>query len=434
VAVIQAIIDWIAESEEETRDKDITWLTGAAGAGKSAIGRSVCERCMQEGLLLASFFFGSNDPTRNHSRSLVATIVYQICCMNPSMRQAVSTAVENDPLIFARSLRDQFSTLLINPLSSIFSNEPRSAPQLIVIDGLDECENYDSRLDILHTLVHISTVSKVRLRFLVCSRPENQIVNFFSSTKVQDTLFEIFLGYDYRSTEEIMLYLSDKFKAIKEGHIFKSLIPDPWPDEGQINAIAIKAYGQYIYAATVVHYVESSRHRPHQRLDSVLGLRPPLKDLPFSQLDALYTHILSMAEDPGLIISILAFPALYDFLNTHMIERILELEPGDVRILLSDFGSIVRVTSNGHIDLLHKTFADYIWDRSRSKVFFISRFQTIASHVQHVLQIFSGENWFQPLIMSMKMTWHVHRGAYQLQIYVQRGESRSPFDVVPNFL
>jgi len=41
VAVIQTILDWAAGSQEETRIKYITWLNGAAGAGKSAIGRTV---------------------------------------------------------------------------------------------------------------------------------------------------------------------------------------------------------------------------------------------------------------------------------------------------------------------------------------------------------------------------------------------------------
>jgi len=74
VAVIRAIIDWLAESNAETREKDVAWVTGAAGASKSAIGRSVCERCAEEGSLLASFFFGSADSTRNQTRSLAATL------------------------------------------------------------------------------------------------------------------------------------------------------------------------------------------------------------------------------------------------------------------------------------------------------------------------------------------------------------------------
>jgi len=79
ITIIQTIIDWIAGANDANREKVFTWLSGAAGAGKSAIGRSVCERCKEEGTLLASFFFGSSDSTRNHSRSFVATIAYQIC-------------------------------------------------------------------------------------------------------------------------------------------------------------------------------------------------------------------------------------------------------------------------------------------------------------------------------------------------------------------
>ena len=78
VAIIQTIVEWIAGTEEANRDKFFTWLAGAAGSGKSVIGKSLCERGKEEGTLLASFFFGSSDSTRNHSRLVAATITYQI--------------------------------------------------------------------------------------------------------------------------------------------------------------------------------------------------------------------------------------------------------------------------------------------------------------------------------------------------------------------
>ena len=395
LAVIQAIVDWIAGVQDGTQKKDIAWVTGAAGAGKSAIGRSVCERCAEEGSLLASFFFGANDSTRNHSRSLVPTIIYQVCCLSPVVRQVVTTIIDNDPLIFNRTMREQLSALLIGPLASKYSNEPGLAPRVIVIDGLDECNNHTSQLEILDALLYLSTISPFPIRFLVYSRPGNQIVNFFSSPHAQGVLFKIYLGNEYSPHKDIRLYLSDHLKAIKEGHIFKVSIPDSWPEEDHMDQVVDKSSGQFIYAVTVVRYVKSPRHRPHQRFDSILGLRPPFKDLPFSQLDALYAHILETADDPQLLVDILIFPAMYGgSARVGRVERILGLESGDVEVLLSDVASIVRIADDTCIDLLHKSFTDFLLDPQRSKDFSRNRMETIAKHFVRILDIYSGQQTF----------------------------------------
>jgi len=133
-----------------------------------------------------------------------------------------------------------------------------------------------------------------------------------------------------------------------------------------------KSSGQFIYAATVIRYVESPHHRPHQRLDSILGLHPPFKDLPFVELDALYTHILKITDDPQLFVDILIFPAMY-YTNTSVgqVERIHALESGDVEVLLSDVASVVQIrTQDSNIKLLHKSFFDFLLDPHRSKEFF----------------------------------------------------------------
>jgi len=299
--------------------------------------------------------------------------------------------IEYDPLIFTRSLRTQFTSLVINPLMSIFSNERGRALKLIVIDGLDECDDLDSQRDILDTLIYASMVSNLPIRFLLCSRPENHILHFFSSPKAQGTLFKIFLGDEYSPNKDIELYLSERFNSIKEGHIFKSSIPKDWPSKEHVHAIVEKSSGQFIYAATIVRYVDSSRHRPNHRLEAVLGLRPSFSDLPFSQLDALYSHILSITNEPALSVNILTFPALYPSPLADTVETILGLEPGDVEVLLSDLGSIIQIDSHRELKLLHRSFTDFLFDRQRSRSFFKDRTEIKAWHTLRLIQFFSGQ-------------------------------------------
>ena len=345
-------------------------------------------------MLLASFFFGSGDPSRNHPGSLVATIAYQICSISPAVRDVVSAFIDHDPLIFNRSIRTQFSSLVIDPLSAIYANEPQKVPPLIVIDGLDECLDTAGQRDILECLLDIINTSHIAIRILVCSRPESQITNSFDAARMTPVVFKIYLGGIYSPDEDIRLYLHDRFAEIRQSHNLRSLIPASWPAQPQVDEIVSKSSGQFIFAATVVRYVESSRHRPHQRLEAALGIRPPFKDLPFSELDALYTHILMLADEPSLVADILAFPAIYMHTPLADIERYLDLEVGDVQVMPTDLRSIVRIHSSPlgvhTIFLLHKSFSDFLFDSQRSKHLYKDRIETRARHITRVIQMFSG--------------------------------------------
>ena len=394
IAILQTIMDWIAGSNEVNQEKLITWLSGAAGAGKSAIGRTVCEVCEKEGTLLASFFFGSNDSTRNHPRSLVATIAYQICCISPIIREVVSAFIDYDPLIFTRSLRTQLQSLVIEPLSVNYANEVHKVPPLIVLDALDECIDEASQRDILDAILHTVTSSSIPIRVLVCSRPESNITNFFSSAKINATLFKIFLGDLYEPDADIKLFLCEKLEAIREGHIFKSSIPPSWPDDDHIEQIVKKSSGQFIYTATVVRYVESPRHRPQQRLAAILGLRPPFEDLPFAELDALYTHILIGTGNLSITTNIMVLLALYEEIIPSDIDRLLGLEVGEAEVVLCDLGAIVGqkhyVGGPTAAILLHKSFGDFLFDSHRSKDFSKSRAEARVHHATRLIEIYSG--------------------------------------------
>ncbi|KAF4611986.1 hypothetical protein D9613_004443 [Agrocybe pediades] len=369
MTIIQTVIDWASSAtlDEEVNQKPILWLKGGAGAGKSAIARSVAERGSKEGLLLGTFFFGAGDATRNHVGRLVSTLSYQICRVLPELREMVTSLIEDDPLIFSRSLTAQFTDLIIRPLSTILANHSGTTqiPRLIIIDGLDECSaNVDSQRDLLFTLQEVVT-STTHLRFLVCSRPESHLNSAFSSPRMATISYKIFLDDDYSAREDIQLYLEDKFREIKDGHPFKHKLPTMWPEPGVISNLAYKSSGQFIYAATVVRYIQSPRHRPDQRLDAILNLRPPFKDLPFTELDALYRHIISKVDDPSTVLDILAFPVLYGRFDVVDVEKILQLEEGDVEVILADLQSLVTIGSN-MVKFLHKSLEDFLCDSQRA--------------------------------------------------------------------
>ncbi|KAF9548271.1 hypothetical protein CPC08DRAFT_591851, partial [Agrocybe pediades] len=258
VAIIQGVIDWASGRDKEFGGKSTWWIKGCAGTGKSAIARSVAEQSSDEGLLLGAFFFGATDPTRNHVGKLVATLSSQISIILPQFRDAISTIVEDDPLIFDRSIGTQFSTLITRPLSAILSNCSTTSgtspgPCLIIIDGLDECSAVEGQQDLL-SMLHEATNTTPLIRFLICSRPESHLKGFFGSPRMIPIVRNIFLGNDYVASGDIRTYLEAKFKQIKDEHVFKHILPEAWPTPGMINILVYRSSGQFIYAVTIVKY------------------------------------------------------------------------------------------------------------------------------------------------------------------------------------
>ncbi|KDR67161.1 hypothetical protein GALMADRAFT_80093 [Galerina marginata CBS 339.88] len=309
VAVLDKIMNWIRGLDRSTRNALIMWLYGAAGSGKSAIARSIAELCYEEGILVASYFFSRSDPTRNHARSLVATIAYQASIRFPDIRGHIVQTVDVDPLIFTRSLDAQILALIIEPLRERIEAgcfEAVTAPRIVILDGLDECDGRESQVKVLTTISRALQQHRLPLIFLVASRPEHDIRHSFDIGYLKEITTRIALNDDYLPSDDIHLFLQDKFTEIKDTHPFKGYIPCTWPLPKVLQSLVHKSSGQFVYASTVVKFISSSHHQPHLRLDIVLGLRPADRDMPFAELDALYRQILSSAEDHELVLHILA--------------------------------------------------------------------------------------------------------------------------------
>jgi len=186
------------------------------------------------------------------------------------------------------------------------------------------------------------------------------------------------------------LFLTDKFQEITSTHRLRSYIPPQWPPPHVLKQLVKKSSGQFIYASTVINYVSSIRHKPHDRLDIVLGIRPPQEDLPFAELDALYIHILAGVEDICSVLEILSFlffcspqMAIY----SPQIEEFLSLQPGDAELYLGDLSSLVNVGPDQAIHVLHASLMDFLVDPTRSKEFWINPIGRHTAYARRCLQL-----------------------------------------------
>ena len=183
----------------------------------------------------------------------------------------------------------------------------------------------------------------------------------------------------FKTDAGIKIFLRDGFNDILERceHLMPS-VSKPWPSEGIINLLVQKSSGQYIYASTVLKYVDGSYPKPSMQLDAVLG-SIPTSSSPFADLDQLYIHILSSQPEPAIVVHVIGCILVVAFpLAPVIIKEILGLQKGDVVSVLSGLHSVLDIPPRDDLEndeipitLLHASFRDFLTDRTCSGTFFV---------------------------------------------------------------
>ncbi|TFK33058.1 hypothetical protein BDQ12DRAFT_700925 [Crucibulum laeve] len=202
--ICQNILSWVQDRSSISK---IMWLYGPAGAG------------------YASFFFSRTAPKRNSELHLFSTIAYQLAMNIPCLKVLITQAVEADSTIFTRDLLPLLAAIETKLLSE-------DSPQLIIIDALDECDNPQKQLAIL----------KAAFFSLEKANIPQVIRDFFFGKRDTTNLLS--------ASKDIELFLSSKFKEIKESHTSRPF-PDTWPSKSAINTLLSRSSGQFIYASTI---------------------------------------------------------------------------------------------------------------------------------------------------------------------------------------
>ena len=175
---------------------------------------------------------------------------------------------------------------------------------------------------------------------------------------------------------DIRKFLEKEFEDIRKIHRLGEHLPHPWPDQKTMTSLVERSSGHFIYVSTVIRYIQSPKHRPDDRLEVILRLRPPQEgDKPYAQLDALYGLIFGYVESRiqleriCLVLGILYFQSKHcGFLSTARdrvtIERLLEMKAGDLVLLLDPILSLVAI-EGCKLRIYHKSLFDYLLDFNR---------------------------------------------------------------------
>ncbi|KAJ7899531.1 hypothetical protein B0H14DRAFT_3423846 [Mycena olivaceomarginata] len=172
-------------------------------------------------------------------------------------------------------------------------------------------------------------------------------------------------------------------------------VSSPWPSQEVIEYLVEKSSGYFIYAATVIKFVDDRHFRPTEQLKALQNASH--LESPFSAMDQLYTQILSTvpARYHPLLIQILRALDFLSFqLCTSKIEQLLELQPGDVQLILRNLHSVLLFSEPENdawewISVHHASFRDFLNDRTRSGKFYVGGLQHLVELGKSVLRAFS---------------------------------------------
>ncbi|TEB24382.1 hypothetical protein FA13DRAFT_1797265 [Coprinellus micaceus] len=389
VAIRQSIVSWIKHGGEK-----FMWLSGPAGAGKTAIAGSVAEACKVQKVLAASFFFSSFSGSldRRTKRCVISTIASHLAEHEVlrEFKANLLVSIENNGSIFYKRLKEQAECLLLGPLRAI---EDRSSaatwPTCIIIDGLDEVEAQqyhdperhdtarkpeDDQAEILEVLLTLAANPEFPFRIFVSSRSEHVITMSFNAPQ-GPPINKLFLDSKYSPDVDVRLFLENKFADIRS----RIGIPGGWPEPAVLDRLVDMSSGQFIVPATIIRWVESGV--PQRQLADVLKLEP--SDAggknPFATLDALYRHILKRAntpdDDPHLIVKWIHcltsdVEHTYGRPDALFWRWFLEDEAGEFTYRMTPIASLIFIPPPGDlssaISIYHTSLKDFLTSEFRS--------------------------------------------------------------------
>ncbi|KAF7342401.1 hypothetical protein MVEN_01829100 [Mycena venus] len=398
VGILEQLSAWSCDASPES---SILWLHGSAGMGKSAIAQAFAVACNNVDRLGASFFFKRGHSERRSWDRLISTIAYQLALSVPGLRAHIQRAVEVDKRIVSLGIKDQFLRLILEPLKQ--APRPEKTPVLI-LDGLDECDDYNVQQGILRLFIDAIRVHQLPLRILVSSRPEPHIREVIRTNETLKVCRLLEVLADQTAYDDIRIYFRDGFSKIRSEFSDRGIMfAETWPPHEILEHLVKKSSGIFIYAATVIRFVSDrySGALPQEQLDSVVALDPAST----SPLDDLYTQILSSTkpkqkERQLRILHVIwqGHPSQQSFItHPEEIDALLNFAQGTSRLVLDSLHSLLVVppvmTPVGlrrDLDVLHASFTDYLGDPRRSKEWCVSLPELNFDYLRCIIRLLSS--------------------------------------------
>ncbi|KAG8714768.1 hypothetical protein FRC09_017283 [Ceratobasidium sp. 395] len=360
IEIVDEIRYWIRYN----RDQGLYWLNGMAGTGKTTIAYSMCEHLESSGHPMASFFCAWQLPECRNVRLIIPSLSHQLSLLLGPFRSTI--VMSEDVEVLNWSISEQFERLVATPLRR--AGHTFLANPVIVIDGLEECDNHDEVDEIVRVL--ITNVPGLPIKVLVTGRPTLKMDFFVRELRSSCDLAELRLHelHWWNVQRDIKTYLQSQLESIS-------------PSVKDLEGLASQTGGLFKHATFYTHYLLSTDipAKGVERMKRLLG--DSLTRDRGGQTDFLYATILEAALDENAsegtksadtMLVLHTVVCVSKALTASMLVGLLGLSPAtSIKTLLETLGLVLQIVgSSGRVTVRHKSFLDYICDRNRSGKFY----------------------------------------------------------------
>jgi hypothetical protein len=231
------------------------------------------------------------------------------------------------------------------------------------------------------------------LRFLFTSRVEEHIRERFSASPALPATYRLALQ-DFDADADLEIYFRSRFSIIYEQkRRLMGNISLPWPSDSDIAQLVERSDGSFIFAFTLVNFVNDGSDLPHRKLRACL--------LSHAGLDPLYIQILQTApRHPRFLQIFETIMTVSEQLSITDLACIFQVETGDVVHALLGVQSILIVPEDDDQPPrpFHTSLRDFLTTRARSGDFFINpstRHLSIASDCLTAMTGCNGDEIFE---------------------------------------
>ncbi|RSL48978.1 hypothetical protein CEP54_012655 [Fusarium duplospermum] len=274
-------------------DHKITYLKWSSTGSRLPQGRLA-----EEGTLGGSFFFKKGETDRSNPSKLFTTLAAGLSRWQSAVSQYIGEAIDQNPQIFDQMPHQQFSKLILEPLSQATLCSVK--PIVIVIDALDECQHHSITSIILDIVPRARSLRHPRLKFFLTSRPELPIQAGFPNVERRNTYQDMILQNVPRDVirKDLESFLRRTIEQIRIRYNDGSgRLPPSWPGKDAIQQLVNMAMPLFIVASTACRFLEDRRlGNPKRQLDKILAVKDRTHA---SMLDQMYLAVLSQQFEGG---------------------------------------------------------------------------------------------------------------------------------------
>ena len=346
--LLNQIMTWAAN---ETDMRNMYWIHGLPGIGKTSLAHSICERLHKAQRLAGAFFCQRDDANMSEIRNILPTLISKLADTFPPFRSIVAHHLRSDPNLTSKSMSDSLFLDFIRNLP----RHPKHA-LVFVIDALDECGDIKNRPILLKILTEAASHAPW-LKIIITSRPEDEIQKFF--TRLPRSSYS---GYDLATDQEagadLRTFARSQFDEVAQMWCLST----PWPDQPLFDGVISQANGLFIFIKTLVLSLEQGED-PEETLKSALqdsagtGMKP---------LYNLYSSILDARRAPGnaefrRTIGVVLAAAPYRTLCEESIAELAGVRPNLVKKWVNDLSSLLYrdEAANGGVRVRHLSISDF---------------------------------------------------------------------------